>query len=478
MSVKVVKSRHPKYEKNNYLWRQQELALEGGHVWINECLTRHPYESANRITPNQCLERFENRKRIATNPVQVLPAVQKVQSSAQGSASGFDIKVDDEYIHEIISEDIDGNGSSAFSWLTNKPLFYGAGNGLVYLGIEVPAIPPDMETVTQADMRNGRVAPPKWFYLKASDVLNWVEKDGDIYDGQFSRLMYKTSYPVMNSETGFYDFQDAIVLYTDTEIITYNDTGRKILNHEENSLGFVPIVSVDLGQSLINEGVDFSRTAIEINSYSLQNQIDSFFNFIVARGFKMQSTDEEGNTQVVHLASGKVVSTPEKDNFLEFISPDSAVASETREQINALQNQLDSSVQQAHTNFARSGATLGSGVAYKELGSYQAQSVKYIMDSLLDKFKVTVYYALSAISKSDAVVEMKKPESYNFETQAEAIDQAEALDALSSTALSKESKKAINALKIKKLVSDSELRGVIIDADNDAIDSEVPTSTI
>jgi hypothetical protein len=192
---------------------------------------------------------------------------------------------------------------------------------------------------------------------------------------------------------------------------------------------------------------------------------DSYFNIPQALGFTLAETG------VTTLNSDTLIQTPLAENKIEFASPNVAPETETREQIKALQEKLDNSVQQAHTNYSTSGATIGSGVALKEQGSHQAASVKFIMDMLLEKFRVTVLYAQRGLGITQEV-EIKLPQNYQFESDADKIDSAEALDALAQSALSKESKKAINAKKLEKLFSDAEFRKTLIDADNAAIDAE------
>lgn len=452
---------------------EQDKAVSGGYDWTDYCIHQHHLETAERYTSSMCETRLYSRQFYATNPVPVAPPIQKVQSSAQASASGFSLKVGNKYLQKLINEDVNGEGLGAYNWATGCPLERLAANGCVWLGLKLPAVPEGMEVVSSADMMRGTVAPPCWFYLKASDVLDWVEKDGDIRKGQFERVMYKATYSERNAVTGFTDIVDAVVLYTEEEIITYNHTGRKVLAQEPNTLGFVPIVRADVGDSLIAEGVQYSKIAVELDSQSTQNMRDGYFNIIVARGFQMMEQDQDGNMRAVTISSNKIVQTPESDKYLEFVSPDATPEVETREKIKALQSQLDSSVQQAHSNFSQSGATLGSGVAYKEIGSYQAASVKFVMDTLLEKFRVTVYYAQKALGFEGEIL-MSNPEDYQFENEGDKLDQAETLDALSQTARSKDSEKAINALKIKKLFADASMREELIKADNVAIDASQP----
>ena len=466
MSQKIINSRHKEYEAKCYDWNEQDLAIAGKRVWTDYCINRHHLESALEITTSGCSTRYYARLFYADNQVPVGPPIQKVQSSAQGSTGDFTIKVSDKYLQNILDNDINGEGLGSYNWLTSQPLQRLAGNGKVWMGIVVPPLPEDMSSVSRSDMENGKVKPPKWFTLKAHDVLDWVEKDGDIKDGQFSKILYKATYPKMNMDTGFIDYVDSVVLYGEDEIITFSDTGKEEYSREVNTLGFVPIVAADIGDSLISDAVQYSKKAVEISSLSMSNIRDSYFNIIQALGFKLSETGE------TTLNSDTLIQTPLPENKIEFVSPNSAPEVETREQIKALQEKLDNSVQQAHTNYSTS---IGSGVALKEQGSHQAASVKFIMDMLLEKFRVTVYYAQKAIGLTGDVV-MGVPETYQFESTSEKLEQAEVLDMLIGTAFSNESKKAINAQKLTKLFTNSELREILIKADNEAIDkaAEVP----
>lgn len=453
-----------------YSWNEQDLAIRGKQAWTDYCIHQHYLESNLPYTSSGCETKYYARRFYADNQVPVSPPIKKVQSSAQSSAGEFSVKVADDYLQNILNNDVDGNGLSAYNWLTSKPLERLTGNGRVWIGIHLPAT--NKDDISNADLQNGEVLPPRWFTLKASDVLDWVEKEGDIKNGQFSQVLYKATYPEVNAITGFVTYHEAIILYKEDEIITYNESGRKELDRQENSLGIVPIALADIEESLIGEGVQYSKKAVEISSLSMCNIRDSYFNIPQALGFKLAET---GATT---LNSDTLIQTPEAANKIEFASPNTAPEGETREQIKALQEKLDNSVQQAHTNYSTSGATIGSGVALKEQGSHQAASVKFIMDMLLEKFKVTIYFAQKGLNLNQEVA-LVMPENYQFESETDKIDSAEALDALVSTALSKESKKAINAKKLEKLFPDSEFRSQLIEADNAAIDAEqeVPTFT-
>lgn len=469
MSTKIVNSRNPRWKDNNFDWNEQDLAIRGKRDWSQYCINLHYLESPNQVTSNGiCKTRHYARLFYAANPVPVRPAIQNVQTSAQASAGDFKIKAPkSDYIQDILDNNVDGEGLSSYNWLTAKPLEKLCGNGLVWLGVSLPALPDGMETVSAADYMQGRVGAPRWFKLNAIDVYDWVEKEGDIEDGQFSMVLYRATYPMPNKDTGFIDHEEAIILYTETEIITYSKSGRKILNQEANTLGFVPIVSADITESLVGEGVQYSKQAVEIDSLALSNMRDGYFSIPVARGFKVEGS----------LSADDLVETNDAAQTIEFATPGTAPEAETRAKIESQQRQFENSVQQAHSNFSREGATIGSGAAYKELGSKQAQSVEYIMDMLLEKFKVTVLYAMKATGQ-DGEIEMAMPSSYEFTSEDSKLDQAETLDSLTQTAISKDSKKAINAKKLEKLFQDSEFRQKLIEADNDAIDSgadSIPT---
>ena len=462
MSQKIVKSRHVEYAANVYDWTEQDLAIKGKRLWTDYCINRHYLESADPFTSSGCDTKYYARRFYADDPVPVGPPIQKVQSSAQGSAGEFSIKVSSDYLQNIINTDVNGEGIGAYNWLTSTPLERLAGNGRVWMGIVVPPLPEEMTSPSKADLENGSILPPKWFTLKASDVLDWVEKEGDIKSGQYSQVLYKATFPEIDPDTTFIKHTPSVVLYTEEKIITFSESGRKILKEEVNTLGMVPIVSGDVGDSLIGKGVQYSKKAIEMSSLSMSNIRDSYFNIPQALGFKLSDTG------VTHLDSDTLVQTPNSDNKIEFASPNTAPEAETREQIKSLQEKLDNSVQQAHTNYSTS---IGSGVALKEQGSHQAAAVKFIMDTLLEKFRVTVYYAQKAFG-IDTPVEMETPQTYQFESDSEKLSQAEILDDLTGTALSKESKKAINAEKLTRLFSNHELRQKLIKADNEAIDKE------
>jgi len=468
MTTKIVASRHEIYKAKSYDWQEQDLAVKGGRGWTEYAIKQHYLESSNKTTSSGCDTRYYARQFYADNQVPCSPPIQKVQSSAQGSAGEFSIKVGDSYLQNILDTDITGEGLSSYNWLTSKPLEKEATNGLVWLGIEVPPAPKNEDgspkTISNADLQNGVVKPPKWFILEAGMVYDWVEKEGDIKDGQFSQILFGARFPQLNAETGFIDMVKAVTLYTEEAITIYNETGDKILSQEENLLKMVPIVRADIGGSLINEGVQYSKKAVEFSSLSTSNRRDGYFNIIQALGFKMSDTETKT------LNADTMVETPTAENKIIFSAPDTAPESDTREEIDNLQRKLDSSVQQAHTNYSQS-ASIGSGVALKEQGSHQSASVKFMMDTLLEKFRVTVYYAQKALGKDGEVI-VAFPQSYAFESEADKLDGAEILDTLTATAYSKESKKAINAKKLMKLFSNAEFREKLIKADNDAIDKE------
>ena len=102
------------------------------------------------------------------------------------------------------------------------------------------------------------------------------------------------------------------------------------------------------------------------------------------------------------------------------------------------------------------------------MGSDQAASIKFIMDSILSKFIVTVFYAQEMIGLSGDI-EKTFPESYIFESEGDRISQALDLDSLASTALSVESQSAINAAKNAKLINNQELLSKMNKADDDAL---------
>jgi len=201
----------------------------------------------------------------------------------------------------------------------------------------------------------------------------------------------------------------------------------------------------------------------------MSNIRDSYFSIPQALGFKLSDTG------AATLNADTLIETPDASNKIEFASPDTAPEQETREQIQSLMQKLDNSVQQAHTNYASSASTIGSGVALKEQGSHQSASVKFMMDTLLEKFRVTVYYAQKALGKDGEVI-VVFPQSYQFESEADKLEGAEILDTLATTAYSAESKKAINAKKLRKLFSNSEFREKLIKADNEAIDKEIKST--
>ena len=457
MSQKIVKSRSEEWENNQIAWMEQDLAVCGGKAWTDHAIHLHYLESSLLYTSQGCETRHYARRFYATNAVPVRPAIQKVQNSAQASQGDYSLNVGNEYMQNILDTDIDGAGNSSYNWITGKPLEKACANSKVFIGFKIP--PAEQATVTVADYNMGRVKPPCWFYLCARDVYNCVEKDGPIEDGQFSQILYSATYPEIDPTTGFVKHCPAVVLYTEEEIITYSESGRKVLNREPNTLGYVPIWEVNIGESLIGEGVQYSKLAVELESLATSNMRDGYFNIIQSLGFEVDGP----------LNADTLVITPESDNKIEFAAPNTAPEVETREKIKALQEQFENSVQQAHSNFSRGGATIGSGVAYKEMGSQQAQSVKFIMDTLLEKFCVSVKCAMKAIGQMGEI-EFKKPMSYEFVSEDNKIEQAEALEALTSTALSPESKKAINSKKLEKLFPDAEFRKILIEADNAAID--------
>jgi hypothetical protein len=457
----TTKPYHPLYNAMSKEWNEQDLAYFGKKPWTNYCINRHPLESKDEKTSSDACTRFTSRKIYATNPVLVRPPIQKVQNSAQKSGKDADVKTSSEYINDILTTNADGEGLNWYTWLTSEPLAALARNGLVYIGVDLPEAGKD--NVTEQDYINGSVPPPKFFHLRANQVVNWIETEGDIKKGQFSALMYKSTITKRNS-SGFNDVVKVLVHYTDTQIFTYNlDTGAEEIDVQENSFKFVPFVRAEITLSLIGEAVQYSKAAVELNSLSFQNMRDGYFNILQARGFQIQ--DSEG--KAIPLSADKIVNTPAPEKYLEFIAPETAPEGETREQIKALQEQADISVQQVHSSFAQS---IGSGVALKEQGSDAASSVKYMMDILLDKFAVAIHMAMKVVGHPGEVV-LIHPENYTFSSEAENIENAEDYRGLAETSPSKEAKKAYT-FKANAKIFDGEVLEKVNKADADAIDNE------
>jgi len=457
----TTKPYHPLYNAMSVDWNEQDLAYFGKKPWTNYCIDRHPLESKDKKTSSDACTRYYSRKKFATNPVLVRPPIQKVQNSAQKSGKDADIKTTSDYINDILTTNADGEGLNWYTWLTSEPLAALSRNGLVYIGVDLPAT--DKEVVTEQDFISGTVPPPKFFHLRAAQVVNWTETEGDIKKGQFSALMYKSTINTENS-SGFQDVVEVLVHYTETEIFTYNlSTGAEEIPVQINTFKFVPFVRAEITLSLIGEAVQYSMAAVELNSLSFQNMRDSYFNLLVARGFQIQDSDGKP----VPLSADKIVNTPAPEKFLEFIASETAPEGETREQLKALQEQADVSVQQVHSSFAQS---IGSGVALKEQGSDAASSVKYMMDILLDKFAVAVHMAMKVVGHPGEVV-LIHPENYTFSSEAENIENAEDYRSLAETAPSKEAKKAYT-FKANAKIFDGEVLEKVNKADEEAIDNE------
>ena len=470
MSSNIINSRHPLYEANKADWNMQDLAFIGGRTWTDFAITQHTFEDPTATSNTGADSCYDQRQYYAANPVSIKPPIEKVQSSAQASSGQAALTVGTgggaDYFQAVLDKNANGEGLGWYSWLVGSPLTGLTLNSKVLIMVVLPPLPEGVEEVQLSDLLDGTIAPPKFAVLPASSVVQWTESEGDIRNGQFTDIMYKSAVWEADGDTGFFKQVPVFIRYTPTTITTYNQDGKP-RSTEVNSAGFVPIVSAEIGGSLVGEGVQYSKQAVELDSLATQNMRDGYFNILVLTGSAMPVAEGEKRPT---LSSSTAFNIPENAK-LNFISPDSTPESETREKILALQNQLDTTVQQAHSNFAKTGASVGSGVAYKELGSYQAASVKFQMDILLEKFSVVVFYAQKMLGLDGEIV-LKKPEDYSFEAEGDKIEQAIDLEALAASASSKESKKAINAKKLEKLFPDDAIRAELIKADNAAIDEE------
>jgi len=459
----LIRKYHPTYNALTDSWKEQDLAYFGGKPWTDFCINRHPLESEAKETSTKACTRYWSRLEYATNPILASAPIQKVQNSAQKSAKDAILKTSSEYINDILKNNADGEGLNWYTWLTSSPLAAEARNGLVYIGVDLPKT--DKENVTIQDYTNGTVPPPKFFHLRANQVVNWVETEGDIKKGQFSAFMYFSEMSKKNDQ-GFMDVVKVLVRWTNDEIITYNaSTGAEEAARQVNSFGFVPFVRGDISEPLIKEVVQYSKVAVEINSLSIQNMRDGYFNIPQAIGFELP-TDGEGNA--VTLNSDRMVNIKDPNGKIAFASPETAPEEETREQLKSLQEQADKSVQQVHSTFA---GQIGSGIALKEMSSDAASSVKYMMDILLDKFYVAVHMAMDVVGQA-GTVELAHPENYTFSSTADRLDNAEDYRDLASSAPSKEAKKAYT-FKANAEVFSGDILEKVNKADEEAIDNEI-----
>lgn len=466
---------HPLYNAFSPEWKEQDLAYTGGRVWRSWCIQRHPLECKEKTTSTEATTRFYSRLFYSTNPVSVFPPIQNVQNSAQKSSSDAELNAGNEYLNTILNFNANGEGLNWYTWIAGEPLASLARNKWVYLGVELP--PSDKEGgYNLRDYEEGTVPPPKMIFLSAAQVVNWRETEGDIKNGQFSALRYKSSIVELDPKTNFDKVTAVEIVITADELRYYDGkTGSEIESKREvNTLGFVPFVRAEISSSLIGDAVQYSKQAVELDSLATSNMRDGYFNIIQALGFKMSATSADGEPMT--LSADRLVETPAPDQKIEFASPNTAPEAETREKIKALQEHSDISVQQAHSNFAKQGASIGSGVAYKELSNDQASSVKYMMDNLLDKFAICVFYA-QKMTGLGGDIELSKPSDYTFTSESDSIDNAMNYQDLTTGAISKESKKAYNRKANAQVFEGEELKKVN-EADDQAIDATpapVPT---
>lgn len=452
---------HYQYQRLRHAWVEQDLAYAGQREWTDYCINRHPLETPLPYTLNQAQTRYQSRLFYADNPVKVKTPIDKVQSTAQQSSNDFSITTGDEYLDGVLNGNVDGEGMGVYNWLVGDPLAAQARNGWTYLGVFLPDS--EIENPTLADVKAGRVAPPKWFKLDAAQVINWIETEGDTeIIGQFSQILYKTI-KTMPGKEGFQISKEVYVLWTTDEVKILDDE-FKVIETKENPFGFVPIVRVD-SDSLIAGGVQPSKMAVEASSLAFQSLRDQGFNVMVLKG---GMTEDE-----FQLSSDEMIQIKEDADF-DFKAPSNAPWDATKELLEKLQEELDSSVQQAHQNFARQGSQIGSGVAYQELLSIQGASVGFYMNHLIDKFRVTVVYAMRMLG-IEGNLEIKRPENYVFVSETENLEQAERLDLLGRTAPSQFAKEQWNAKKNSKAFS-----GKLLDemnaADKAAINNSVNTA--
>lgn len=457
------------YKKLNSEWEEQDLAFDGGRPWIENSLSLHYWDELqlgnySDKSKNGSPSRYSARKKYADNEIPVSEPIEKVQSSAQQAMSQYEVKTDNTGVDRALHNDADGNGIDSYTWLTGEPLAALERNGIVYLGVMIPEFEVDEPTVQ--DIESGTVPDPVFFNINASQVLNWVESKGDIRNnGQFERVLYWAVTSVPDEETNYLKEQ---IVYVDVsrETITLYDDNFENPIERENPLGIVPIVRASIGRSLIKDGVRYSKTAIELGSLSNQNMRDSFFNFLITIGVDVNNNPD--GQDGAKISSDSLISLPENGD-MKFVSPDVSTSAETRERIDDLKKKFEQSVQQAHSNFARQGSTLGSGVAIKEVQNEQAQSVKFAMDTLLAKFKVVIHFALKGVGDAKEDFIMAFPSDYVFRSEKDnaevALDYATFID----DAPSKETKKILNAKKLSFLLEGKSLQEAI-KADNEAID--------
>lgn len=428
-------------------WEKIRLAYHGGDPWVAGSLQKYECESAGSFT---------FRTNNAVNHIAIKTPIESMQNIARGSKAQARVENAHPRVQAALDNDFDNNGNSWFTWLVDEGMSNLPVYGKFFIFASTPA------QVSQLTKEDEKDFAPYAFGRNPLQVINWRYENGNtLENGQFSDILFLTTEMVLDQNTR-YETQIEIAIRITKEFVIvmavdncravsgldgnglfiYDDfEAGEVIRVSENPHGKVMCRCVDIGRSIVVDGVNISRQAMNIQTASFTSTFDGNFTqkWVSGSNAPGDGDDNElGENNIMYFtdAATKYNATPNPTNTV-----DNAVAF-----ITDLQNSFDNKMQNSYNNLAKQGSQVPSGEALKEINAPQNQAVGYEMDQFGDAMIdiVSWMHELISVPIPDNLIVIM-PDSYESTTEQDRITTA--LDVQDLTAVTLEGMEIIETKK-------------------------------
>jgi len=416
---------HVDYTIQKEEWEKIRLAYHGGDEWIKASL--QPYECESDGS-------FKFRTDNAVNHIAIKTPIESMQAIARGSKSQARVENAHPRVQAALDNDFDNNGNSWFTWtvdegMSNLPVY-----GKFFIFASTPA------QVSELNKENQKDFDPYAFGRNPLQVINYRYENGNTRkNGQFSDILFLTTEMVLDEKTRYENQIEIAIRLTKEFVIVmavnecravsgrnqdgliYDDfEAGEVIRITENPHKKVMCRCVNIGRSIVVDGVNISKQAMNIQTASFSSTFDGNFTQKWISGANAPTEEEEnavGENSIMYFAKPetKYNATPNPKNTV-----DNAIAF-----VDDLQNSFDTKMQNSYNNLAKKGSQVPSGEALKEINAPQNQAVGYEMDQFGDALLDIVAWMHEligvAIPENLAVI---MPDSYESTTEQDRITTA------------------------------------------------------
>lgn len=244
---------HPEYAANLPNWRKYRLVYEGGQEFIRKYLRKYSrFEQA---------QDFRDRADVTYNPGTAAATITTIKNSIYQRLVDVTRKGGDPTYQRAMEGGVDDDRHSMNSFTGTELLPELLSIGKVFVHVDAPKLPANPSVLDTQGKR------PYLYIYEAEDVPSWTEGA----DGRLSAILVKAHEEVVDSETGLTSGLTCVYrlfrkIDSVVSVTTYDEDGEQIGGVDILELTDIPIICIELEDSLLKDVADYQIAALQLAS--------------------------------------------------------------------------------------------------------------------------------------------------------------------------------------------------------------------